>query len=268
MIRLFDSHCHLDIEPLKEDYEGAIERAHKAGVIKIINVGTSVRNSKSSLDLANLYPNIWATIGIHPHEAETLLNLEDAIEELRNLAQNDKIVAIGETGLDYFNFGEPVSSDQKESQKRLLIAQLYLAGELNLPVIIHTRDAEEDTLKIIREIKAKFANLTGVIHCFTGNPDFAKELVGLGFYIGFTGFVTFEQEKFNHIRESVRIVPVEKILVETDAPFLAPEPYRGKTNEPAFVVEVAKKVAEIKGLTLEGVAEATYKNTEKVFNIE
>jgi TatD DNase family protein len=266
-MKFFDSHCHLDLEPLSLDSAGAIERAYKSGVEKMINIGSSLRGSAASIQLANNYPNIWASIGIHPHDAETEPDVSGITEKLLEMAQNDKVIAVGEIGLDYFNFGETITHEQKEAQKKLFVAQLDIASELKLPVIIHTRDAEEDTLKLIRDSRFDPKKWGGAIHCYTGSVEFVEKLLSMGFYIGFTGFITFEQEKFNHIREAVKKVPLDKILIETDAPFLAPEPFRGKTNEPAYVVEVAKKISELKGDSLENIAQATYKNTEKLFNI-
>lgn len=261
-----DSHCHLDFEPLRNEQEAVIERAHKAGVAKMINVGSSLRGSKASIEIANKYPHIWAAVGLHPHDAETTSDLDSTIDELRELAKNDKVVAIGEIGLDYFNNQNPLTIDQRRKQNELFRAQLELAKELNLPVIIHTRDAETETLSQLSTVSSQLSR-KGVIHCFTGSPDFAKKLLDLGFYIGFTGFVTFDQPKFDHIRESVKIVPIDRLLIETDAPFLAPEPYRGKTNEPAYVFEVAKKIAEIKKISLEEVTEKTSANAETLFGI-
>lgn len=258
-MKLFDSHAHLDMDPLSSEREAVIERAYKAGVEKMINIGSSLRGSSTSIEIANLYPNIYASVGLHPHDVETVTDFEAVIDKLREMTKNDKVVAIGEIGLDYFNLGE---DELKKDQKDLFVAQLELAKELNLPVIIHTREAEEDTLDILKEY-----NLKGVIHCFTGNQGFVKKLIDLGFYIGFTGFVTFEQEKFDHIREAAKAVPLEKLLIETDAPFLAPEPYRGKPNEPAYVVEVAKSIAQIKGILLDEVARQTFENAEKLFDI-
>jgi TatD DNase family protein len=271
-MKFVDSHCHLDIEPLAGEFEAAIERATKADVVMMINVGASMRGSKRSVELANLYPNIWASVGLHPHDAETILDMESTIEELRILAKNDKVVALGEIGLDYFDFetrGE-VSQKIKDDQKKLFEAQLDLAVELKKPVIIHTRDAWSDTLSILKNFKLKNENWSeamGVVHCFTGGPEEVKPFLDLGFYIGYTGFITFEQSKFDLIREAVKATPLNRILTETDAPFLAPEPHRGKTNEPAYVSEVAKKIAEIKGVNIEEVALCSEKNTKKVFNI-
>lgn len=264
-MKFIDSHCHLDMEPLLGDQEGAIERANKVGVAGLINVGSSLRGSKRSIELSDKYPNIWASIGLHPHDADLVMDLEATIEELTELAKNDMVVAIGEIGLDYFDqeTGGEVTSVVKESQKALFTRQLDLAKDLNLPVILHIRNAWTDTLKILKEKKIS----RGVVHCFTGNPSEASDFLLLGLYIGFTGFVTFEQPKYDQISEAAKVVPLQKILIETDAPFLAPEPYRGKTNEPAYVVEVAKKIAELKGISLDDIAEASVKNTKKVFNI-
>lgn len=272
-MKYIDTHCHLDMQPLATSQEEIIERAYKAEVEKMINVGSSVRGSKASIELAHNYPNIWATVGLHPHDAEAIVNFDSAMEEIRELASNDKVVAIGEIGLDYFDQAsagrESVSDEIKKSQLKLFKAQLDIAKDLKKPVILHIRDAWEETYQIINNYKLKITdfNEIGVVHCFTGNAEQAQKFLDLSFYIGFTGFVTFEQAKFKSIREAAKIVPLDKILIETDAPFLAPEPYRGKTNEPSYVVEVAKKIAEIKNLPLEKVAETTTQNAKKVFNI-
>jgi TatD DNase family protein len=255
-MKFFDSHVHLDMEPLKIDMQAVIERAHKAGVERMINIGSSLRGSKASIEIASMYPNIWASVGLHPHDADATPNIDIVIEELRSMASDEKVIAIGEIGLDYFNLE---SEDLKKDQKKLFEAQLELASELNIPVIIHTRDAEEDTLQSLGKYK-----LTGVIHCFTGKPEYVKRFLDMGFSIGFTGF---DQEKFEHIRESLKVVPIDKILVETDAPFLAPEPYRGKPNEPSYVCEVTKKVAEIKNIEVDEVAKITYDNANKLFDL-
>jgi TatD DNase family protein len=268
-MKIIDSHCHLDFEPLSLELGAVVERAYTAGVDRMINVGASLRGSEKSVAIANNYPNIWASIGLHPHEAETILDIGSTIERLRGLAKNDKVVAIGEIGLDYYppnGDQRAVTGEEREKQKELFSAQLELANELQLPVIFHVRDAWEDFFKIIQNKKDKIQK-GGVLHCYTGDEKIAKRLVGLGFYIGFTGLVTFKNANTAQIKEAAKIVPLDKILVETDAPFLAPEPHRGKTNEPAYVLEVAKKLAEIKGVSLTGVAETTTKNAEKLFGV-
>lgn len=269
-MKLIDSHCHLDIEPLKNDASGAIERAYKASVSGMINVGSSLRGSQASVDLANNYPNIWAVIGVHPHEAAVDVDLERVKEVLTELSQNDKVVGIGEIGLDYFDFetGGEVSDELKQRQGALFRIQIRLAQELQLPIVFHVRDAWDDFFEILNSVEFSELGMTGVVHCYTGDEKILEKILAHQLHVGFTGFVTFEQAKFDHIRAAARLVPLEKTLIETDAPFLAPEPHRGKTNEPAYVVEVARKIAEIKGLSLEEVAENTYKNTKKVFNIK
>lgn len=272
-MKYFDSHCHLDMEPLRQKQPEAIERAYKAGVTGIINVGSSIRGSRASVELAQDYPNIWASVGLHPHDAGTIVDLEMTMEELRTIAIADKVVAIGEIGLDFFDQQsggrDPVSEKIKEAQIELFERQLALAKELSKPVILHIRDAWPETIRIIDNWlkKTKKTSNFGVVHCFTGSPENVKEFIQRGFCIGFTGFITFEQSKFEHIRKAIEIVPMERILIETDAPFLAPEPHRGKPNEPAYVVEVAKKVAEIKKISPEEVAYITTNNTKKTFNL-
>lgn len=269
-MKFIDSHCHLDMQPLAASQEEIIERAYKAGVAKLINVGSSVRGSKASIELAQRYPNIWATVGLHPHDAEAIVDFDSTLEEVRSLATSDKVVAIGEIGLDYFDQAsagkESVIEELKKAQIKLFKAQLDIAKDLGKPVVLHIRDAWDEAYQIISNFQFSIFE-PGVVHCYTGDKEWVQKFLDLGFYIGFTGFVTFEQAKFDSIREATKIVPLERILIETDAPFLAPEPYRGKTNEPSYVVEVAKKIAEIKNLPLEKVAEMVTQNAEKVFNI-
>jgi TatD DNase family protein len=257
-MRYFDSHVHLDMDPLKGEMQAVIERAHKAEVVRMINIGSSLRGSRASVEISSMYPNIWASVGLHPHDVEATPNIDDSIEALRKLASDGKVVAIGEIGLDYYN----LEKDNREEQKELFLAQLKLASELKLPVIIHTREAEDDTLRILKKY-----NLAGVIHCYTGSSSYVKNFIDLGYYIGFTGFSTFDQQKFDHIRQAIKQTPINRILIETDAPFLAPEPYRGKPNEPAYVIEVAKKISELKNMALDEVAETTYENANKLFDL-
>jgi len=277
-VKLIDSHCHLDFENFNSNRQEVIERAAGAGVSKMINVGSSLRGTKASIEIASGYPHIWATVGLHPHDSETIMDLERTMDELRELAKNDKVVAVGECGLDHYFSSHPeldsgsseipdqVRNDTILKQKELFKIQLELAQELSLPIIIHSRDSESDTLGQLSVVSGQLSK-KGVLHCFTYGQDVAKKFLDLGFYIGFTGFITFEQAKFDSIREAAKVVPLDRILIETDAPFLAPEPNRGKRNEPAFMVDVAQKVAELKNLSLEEVAEQTTKNAEKLFGI-
>lgn len=271
-MRLIDSHCHLDFEPLSKELEAVLGRAKTVGVEKFINIGSSMRGSERSVEIAENYPNVWATVGLHPHDSELLMDFDGTMEKIRELASQDKVVAIGEIGLDYFDAENQgtVSGDVKESQKKLFLAQLEIAIEKKLPIVFHVRDAWDDFFSIISNFKLKNKNSSaalGVVHCFTADEIIARKAVDLGLYVGFTGFVTFDQSKFDHIREAAKIVPVDKMLIETDAPFLAPEPYRGKTNEPAYVLEVAKKISELKRIETADLAEISTKNTERLFKI-
>lgn len=262
-----DSHCHLDMDPLSRDVKGALTRAKEVGVGCLINVGADLAGSRNSVNLAAKFPEIWASIGLHPHESVNFL--KNDVLRLKELAADKKVVAIGEIGLDYFN---PESSDGrlaadvKKKQIELFESQLDLATKLKKPVIFHVRDAWADFFNIIENFETK--RLAGVVHCFTGTPAEAEQALESGLLLGFTGFVTFKQVKFNHIRKAAQICPLDRLLIETDAPFLAPEPHRGRTNEPAFVVEVAKKVSELKSASLSEVAEKTLHNAKKLFVIK
>lgn len=269
-MKFIDSHCHLDFDPLSKEVEKILIRAQDGGVEKIINIGSSLASSKKSIELAGAYPNVWATVGIHPHDAYSDLRVKESVESLLGFSGKDKVVGIGEIGLDYYSFSNQslVADSQKNKQKELFNAQLEVAIEKKLPAVFHVRDAWSDFFEIIEDWKTKIGSCPkGVLHCFTGDENLAKRAVEMGFYLGFSGFITFEQEKFSHIRRAVLVTPIEKILIETDAPFLAPEPYRGKTNEPLFVKEVARKISDLKNLSIEDVAKKTYKNTERLFGI-
>lgn len=271
-MKLIDSHCHLDFDPLRQNVSEFIRRAQKADVEKIINVGASLSSSRSSVELACEYPNVWASVGLHPHEAETLFDLESKLESLEGLALNEKVIAIGEIGLDFFDpsVNGQVPAEIKKKQRELFVNQLNLAKKIKKPVIVHVRDAWDDAYEILQDFTIQNQgpkNGPGVLHCFTGGPEEAKRFLALGFYIGLTGFVTFNQSKFDLIREAVKIIPLNKILIETDAPFLAPEPFRGKANEPSFLINIAQKIAEIKRVPLSELTKNTTQNTEKLFNI-
>ncbi len=268
---LIDTHAHLDFDQFRRRHDEVIKRACKAGVKRIINVGTNLQGSRDSLALADKYPEeVYASVGVHPHDALTADRA--AMANLLELGQNEKVVAVGEIGLDYAK-----DEVDKGTQKKAFIVQIGLAKRLNLPIIIHNRQADEDILEIIR---VQADGLEGVIHCFSSSWDIAKKFLDLGFYISFTGSITFKDKKkkepedqvrgcnaHSGILEVVKKAPIDKVLVETDCPFLAPEPHRGKVNEPAYVVEVAKKIAEVKGLSFEEVADTTTQNAEKLFKL-
>jgi len=254
---LIDTHAHLDFEQYHRRHAEVIARAQKAGVEKIINVGTSLQGCRDSLKLAEEFPPVYAALGIHP--SDTREDDRGIMAEILKLAQNKKVVAIGEIGLDYYR--NPIPS---EIQKRSFVTQLGLAKRLNLPIIIHNRKADKDILEIL---KLQAEGLHGVIHCFSGNWSLAKKFLALDFFISFTGVITFESKDkgLYELKEVVKKIPLEKIMVETDCPFLAPEPYRGKVNEPAYVREIAKKIAEIKNIPFTRVAAITTQNAYQLF---
>ena len=256
-ISLVDSHAHIDGNRFVDDLDETLQRAAEQGVNTILTVGCDLESSQRSIDLANRYPQIYASVGIHPHDATTADT--QAIANLRRMALgSDKVVAIGETGLDYYRDRSP-----RERQHKAFAEQIRLARELNLPLIIHDRDAHEDILKIMREEKA--SEVGGVLHCFSGDLDMARHCVELGFYISFPGTITYPNNEA--LRDVARGLPIDVMLVETDCPYLTPQQWRGKRNEPAYVRATAEYLAELKGLTLEDVARITSLNCFKLFGI-
>lgn len=252
-----DTHCHLNDEKFSDDLMEVFERAKSAGVNRIINFGDTLESSAAVVELAKKFTGMFAGIGVHPEEIYGFN--ENSVEKIFELAKNEKVVAIGEIGLDYYW--------EKDSEKRLLqqkifVEQLEIARQLNLPVCIHEREAHGDALKIL---KSEGKNLRGVMHCYSGSLEMAKEIWKMGWLTGFDGPLTFKNSA--KLPEIVKAAPQEMILIETDAPYLAPVPNRGKRNEPSFVVDVAKKIAEIRGETLETVAQYTTKNAENIYKI-
>lgn len=252
---LVDSHAHLEMREFDPDRQDVIERARLAGVDCIVTVGTNLDLSRKALSIARQYENIYATVGVHPHD---VANADDkSFDELKALAEDPKVVAYGEIGLDYFRNISP-----REKQIEMFAKQLELAKELNLPVIIHDRDAHEETLRMVKSSGVRL----GVFHCFSGDWAMARQCIDLGFYISVPGVVTFAKSKV--LQEVVKQAPLDSILLETDCPYLTPVPHRGKRNEPSFIIHTAKKVAEIKGLTWEDIAQTAARNTRKLFRIE
>ena len=252
-----DTHCHLNDEKFSDDLIEVIERAKIAGVNRIINFGDTLKSSAAVIEIAENFQGMFVGVGVHPEEIADFD--KNSAEKIFELTKNKKVVAIGEIGLDYYW--------EKDSEKRLLqqkifIEQLEIAKSLNLPVCIHEREAHGDALKIL---KSDGKNLRGVMHCYSGSLEMAKEIWKLGWLTGFDGPLTFKNSA--KLPEIVKAAPREMILIETDSPYLAPVPNRGKRNEPAFVVDVAKKIAEIRGETLEDVANYTTENAEKLYNI-
>jgi TatD DNase family protein len=252
---LIDSHAHLEMKEFDCDREEMIKRAGQAGVNFVITVGTNLALSRKAVELAEKHKNIYATVGIHPHDVVNTDN--KTFDNFRELAHGKKVVAYGEIGLDFFRNISP-----QEKQIDLFGRQLELAKELQLPVIIHDRDAHEQTLKMVKASGLR----RGVFHCFSGDYNMARQCIDLGFYISVSGLVTFNKAKT--IQDVARRVPLSSLLLETDAPYLTPIPHRGKRNEPSFIIHTAKKVAELKGLSLEEVAQATTQNAKKLFPIE
>jgi len=251
---LIDTHCHLDFPEFDCDREAVIQRAREQGVNCIVNIGSSIEGSRRSVELSRKYDSVYAVVGIHPHEADNIS--EEAENIIRNLAKEDKVVAIGEIGLDYFkHYSKP------QNQLPLFLSLLKVAQELSLPLVIHTRQAQKDTLSILKEAMP----VKAVIHCFSGDLDFLNECLDLGFLISFTCNVTYK--KADTLRQVLKSVPLDKLLLETDAPYLSPEGFRGKRNEPMQVRLLAERVAQIKGLSLEEVADKTTQNAKSFFNI-
>jgi TatD DNase family protein len=253
---LVDSHCHLNYEGLVEDIEGIVARAREAGVGFMLSIGTKLSEFDSVLATAEAYDNVACTVGIHPHESGK--EPETDVETLVKLTAHPKVVGIGETGLDFFYDNSP-----REAQERSFRIHIAASRETQLPIIIHTRDADERTTAIINEEQEKGA-FPGLIHCFSAGPELAECAVSHGMAISLSGIITFQTAE--SIRETVKSVPLEHILVETDAPFLAPIPHRGKKNEPAFVAHTAAKAAEIFEMTPEALAEATTDNFFRLFS--
>jgi TatD DNase family protein len=258
-LELVDSHCHLDDSQFNEDRIVVIERAREAGLKYLLAIGTG--EGPPVLDvaakLAEEYPFVYATAGVHPNDAQKVD--ERTIQDLGALLRHPKVKAMGEIGLDY-HWGVP-----RDVQIPLFERQLELARQFGKPVIIHTRDAWEDTLAVLRS-HWSYSDIPCVLHCFTGDAQLARECLGLGFYLAFGGVATYP--KAAEIREAARITPPERLLLETDCPYLAPVPHRGKRNEPAFVLNTAETIAELRGITVEQLAAQTTKNFERIFAIE
>ncbi len=257
--QLIDTHCHLDFSDFDSDRGEVIKRAQEGGVRKIINVGCDLERAKKSIEIAKKHEFIFTSVGLHPQEAEA--GDEIFFSHLRKLLKEPKVVAIGETGLEFY--GENNSPESRERQKEIFLKQLDLAAEFKKPVIIHCRNAYAELLEILRDEKEKNPELLGVIHFFVGRLSYAQEFLRLGFLISFTGVITFARD----YDKVIKSVPIDKIMVETDAPFVAPTPFRGKRNEPLYVKYVIEKIAELRGISYEEVATQTTKNAEKLFSI-
>lgn len=253
---LVDSHCHLDFKDFAEDLDAIVARAEAAGVGRIVTISTRVRRHAELLEIADRFPNVYCSVGTHPHEADE----EDGIpsSELIELTKHPKVVALGEAGLDYFyQYGS------REAQARGFRAHIAAARATGLPLVIHTREADEDCGRILEEEVAK-GPFKAVLHCYTGGRELAMKAIGLGLSISFTGIITFK--KSDALRALAAELPADRIMVETDAPYLAPGKHRGKRNEPSYVVEVAKVLAETRGVTFEEISRQTSENFFRLFS--
>lgn len=252
---IFDTHAHYDDEAFDADRDTLLASLPENGVGLVVDPGCDLSSSRLAVELAAKHPHVYAAVGIHPENCHDYVPSQ--IEELRVLAKSSKVVAIGEIGLDYYWAENP----PKELQQQCLRAQLQLASELTLPVIIHDRDAHADTLAIVKE----FPTLTGVFHCFAGSAEMAKELLKMGWYLGFNGAVTFKNAR--KAPEVIAVTPLDRILLETDAPYLTPVPHRGERNDSTYIPYVSQVIAQIKGLTAADVEAAAHENGKQLFRI-
>ena len=251
---IFETHAHYDDPAFDRDRDRLLALLKDEGIAPIVNIGASIETTKSTVELAHRYDHVYAAIGVHPSDCGDLT--ENDIEWLKDLSSDEKVVAIGEIGLDY-HYDEP----DREIQKKWFIRQLELAGDTSLPIVVHSRDAAQDTYEIIKD----FRGLRGVIHCFSYSAELAREYVKMGYYIGVGGVVTFKNGRKLH--EVVKEIPLESIVVETDAPYLSPEPYRGRRNSSAFIPYIIERIADLKNVSYETVERALYDNAVDLYKV-
>jgi TatD DNase family protein len=264
---MIDAHCHLQFHGFEEDVEAVIQRASDAGVTKIINAGTQVSSSAAGVELAKKYDSLYAVIAVHPHHADKVE--ENWIEELENLGHDPKVVGIGECGLDYFSYKSNGIVDPT-IQKEIFDAQIQLAHKLKLPLQIHNRLAGDDVISMLQERKHLLATVPGMFHCFAGSLEVLHSALDLGFFIGIDGNSMYEglaPKETVALSDIIRETPVERLVIETDSPYLSPVPYRGKRNEPAYAIITARFVANLKGISFERLVEETDKNIYTIFGI-
>ena len=252
---LFDTHAHLNDPAFDEDRAQLLETFKDAGVGLVLNAGCSLESSRDIIKMAENYPWLYASVGSHPDSADEVN--EEVIEEYRKLCAHEKVKAIGEIGLDYYYEDIP-----REIQKSAFRMQMALANELDMPVIIHEREAHDDGMRIVKE----FPKVKGVFHCYSGSAEMARQLVNMGWYIGFTGVLTFKNARKEV--ETAASIPLDRIVLETDCPFMAPEPYRGKRNDPGYLPKMAEKLAEIRGISVEEAIAVTTENAKRLYHID
>jgi TatD DNase family protein len=255
---IIDSHCHLDYPILYDQLDKVIARAKQSNIKYLLTICTTLNSFNKIKTIIDKYENIYGTFGIHPHETKNSLQIDS--KYISNLKKkHTKIVGIGETGLDYY-----YNHSSKDIQKKSFINHIKAAIELNIPVIVHSRNAEKDTYEILKSEK-KNSNLKVLIHCFTGSKEFAKKLIDIGCYISLSGIITFKNSQ--DLIDAVSIIPLERLLVETDAPYLSPAPNRGKSNEPSYILHTVKKLSEIKNVSIDTIESKTSNNFINLFNI-
>ena len=254
MLEIFDSHAHYDADQFNDDRDGLLSSFENKGICGIINAADSIKSCQESIKLAEKHPFIWAAVGVHPHNVQKAA--KDSINILRGLAQHERVVAIGEIGLDYHYDFSP-----RDIQKSWFSEQLALACELDMPVVIHDREAHNDTMELLKKYKPK-----GVVHCYSGSLEMAKELVSMGFYLGFTGVITFHNAA--KLALAAEWIPLDRMLIETDCPYMSPEPYRGRRNDSTYLTYVVQKIAQIRNKTPEEIAKITAINARTLYNIK
>ena len=275
---MIDANCHLNFKAFEEDFDKVIKRAFGSGVTKIINVGTKLDSSEKAIKLTEKYENLYATVGIHPHHADKLepewdKKLEELVLRSRislRETKHPKVVAIGETGLDFYSY-ESNGITNPSLQKKLFIKQIEIAYKLKLPLQIHNRQAGKDILDILMDYRSFLLDIPGVFHCFSGNIDFLKKVLDLGFYIGFNGNITYKgiaKGETTDLKDLVKYAPIERIITETDSPYLTPVPHRGQRNEPKYAIIVAQAIGEIKSLTFEEIDRITTENAKALFQLD
>ncbi len=279
---MIDAHCHLNFHTFENDYDEVIKRANDTGITKIINTGTQISSSQWAVDLAQKYENLYAIIGIHPHHADKVtaghpeeqsdvrISSNNWIEQLENLGQNKKVIGIGECGLDYYNYKSNGIVDP-DLQKKIFIQQIELAHKLKLPLQIHSRDekARIDTIKILKDHKHLLQNVPGMFHCMAGSLESLKAVLDLRFYVGFDGNSMYEglpPGEPLELQELIKAAPLNRIVIETDSPYLTPLPHRGQRNEPAYAIIVGQFIAKLKKVSLEELVEQTDKNIYTIFS--
>ncbi len=253
---LIDSHCHLDFPDFRDSLDEVVGRARAAGIARLVTISTRVRRHPEVLAIAERFPDVFCSVGTHPHHAHEEVDV--TLDELVAAARHRKVVAIGEAGLDYYYDRSP-----REEQTRVFRTHIEAARVTGLPLVIHTRDADDDTARILDQETGQ-GTFTAVLHCFTGGPDLARRAIALGHFISFTGILTFKTSEA--LRAIAAELPSDRILVETDAPYLAPLPFRGKRNEPAYVVETAKVLAAARGVSFDEIARQTTENFFRLFH--